>query len=536
MIGNIYCGSSGSSITPTSLGYVGVPKYFWDGIYNFGSQHLIQGETWLDLINFRPAVRKSPGYNFDSGYDTNHYLKNSGSGDAFLMSGDFSTDDTFSVELLISIESSGGTGENDMLNNYDRAGYGVYTQDNKIYASIFDSTTNSYKELHYDNYVEKSIYLITLTFDGSNFSLYVNKTLVGTVEVSSYKKSTRQMTIGALTGGTIYSNGSYSIYRIAYHTSALTLEQVKNNFSLDCVRYERRVYFEASQPKTKGAPFTKAGIIIQVSPEDYADTSKKYRVDAYKVEPYMLSNTDTIPSLSSAGFAVYNYKAHTPYYSEGGTVSQISQAMAGSEYRCVTSYAGVTYERVDNNNFNISSYLSVIYLNRTDGGKPSWEYKLLDSGEGTFVHAIPSIPENKYSQVIWCLYPYTTDLTSQGFYIKVVEGRTYLFMTPVSVSEYVEEYQSAVDDVARNAAITKFITKISTSVNSGIVNFIGNDSLFVPLSTSEYWNLISYELELPGLWFDKDDCIDAIITGNGIKWVRYSCISEEDQIEYAETD
>jgi len=220
-------------ISPTSLGYVAGAKMFYDGIYNFPPKHATNGNTWVDMVNSQTMSRYTDG---GSGLiASNHYIKQAGIATAMKIP-DLIDYDRFTVELFVEI-TGGTTGENDIISNFDKAGFGIYTENGELNASIRSESSTSYLNIA-TAFTQNTPYGLAITYDGQAFNFYVNGALVGTKTLSDYKKSTKNTYLGCLGAGDVnYAVGAYNFYRLAAYSRALTAAEIAQNYEKDVKRY-----------------------------------------------------------------------------------------------------------------------------------------------------------------------------------------------------------------------------------------------------------------------------------------------------------
>ena len=221
-------------ITPTSLGYTPGAKMLYDGIYNFPPKHATNGNTWVDMVNSQTMSRYTDGSG--SGLiASNHYIKQTGIATAMKIPAliDY---DHFTVELFVEI-TGGTTGENDIISNFDKAGFGIYTENGQMNASIRSEASASYLNIA-TAFSQNTPYGLSITYDGQAFKFYVNGALVGTKTLSDYKKSTKNTYLGCLGAGDVnYAVGAYNFYRLAAYSRALTAAEIAQNYEKDVKRY-----------------------------------------------------------------------------------------------------------------------------------------------------------------------------------------------------------------------------------------------------------------------------------------------------------
>lgn len=220
-------------ITPTSLGYAAGAKMFYDGIYNFPPKHATNGNTWVDMVNSQTMSRYTDG---GSGLiASNHYIKQAGIATAMKIP-DLIDYDRFTVELFVEI-TGGTTGENDIISNFDKAGFGIYTENGELNASIRSESSTSYLNIA-TAFTQNTPYGLAITYDGQAFNFYVNGALVGTKTLSDYKKSIKNTYLGCLgAGDTNCMAGAYNFYRLAAYSKALTSAEIAQNYEKDVKRY-----------------------------------------------------------------------------------------------------------------------------------------------------------------------------------------------------------------------------------------------------------------------------------------------------------
>ena len=220
-------------ITPTSLGYTPGAKMCYDGIYNFPPKHATNGNTWVDMVNSQTMSRYTDG---GSGLiASNHYIKQAGIATAMKIP-DLIDYDRFTVELFVEI-TGGTTGENDIISNFDKAGFGIYTENGELNASIRSESSTSYLNIA-TAFTQNTPYGLAITYDGQALKFYVNGALVGTKTLSDYKKSTKNTYLGCLgAGDTNYAVGTYNFYRLAAYSRALTTAEIAKNYEKDVKRY-----------------------------------------------------------------------------------------------------------------------------------------------------------------------------------------------------------------------------------------------------------------------------------------------------------
>lgn len=221
-------------ITPTSLGYTPGAKMFYDGIYNFPPKHATNGNTWVDMVNSQTMSRYTDGSG--SGLiASNHYIKQAGIATAMKIP-DLIDYDRFTVELFVEI-TGGTTGENDIISCFDKAGFGIYTENGELNASIRSESSTNYLNIA-TAFSQNTSYGLVITYDGQAFNFYVNGALVGTKTLSDYKKSTQNTYLGCLgAGDTNYAVGAYNFYRLAAYNRALTAVEIAQNYEKDVKRY-----------------------------------------------------------------------------------------------------------------------------------------------------------------------------------------------------------------------------------------------------------------------------------------------------------
>ncbi len=221
-------------ITPTSLGYTPGAKMFYDGIYNFPPKHATNGNTWVDMVNSQTMSRYTDGSG--SGLiASNHYIKQAGIATAMKIP-DMIDYDRFTVELFVEI-TGGTTGENDIISNFDKAGFGIYTENGQLNASIRSESSSSYLNIA-TAFTQNIPYGLAITYDRQAFKFYVNGALVGTKTLSDYKKSTKNTYLGCLGAGDAnYAVGAYNFYRLAAYSKALTAAEISQNYEKDVKRY-----------------------------------------------------------------------------------------------------------------------------------------------------------------------------------------------------------------------------------------------------------------------------------------------------------
>ena len=230
-------GGDGMKITPEVLGYTSGSELFFDGIYNFCQGHADNGAYWLDMSS--EAIMRR--YLVDTGkllLSSNHYIKETGADSALRIPILFD-DDNFTVELLFEV-TGGNTSENDIINNFDRAGFGVFTENSKLNLGIFNGTTGAYSYISGVSYEVNTKYHIAVTYNGEVVNFYLNGELVESLSLAlaDYKKSTKYPYVGCVGGGgTYYSQGAYNLYRIAYYNNALSSQQLNVHYLRDKERF-----------------------------------------------------------------------------------------------------------------------------------------------------------------------------------------------------------------------------------------------------------------------------------------------------------
>ena len=223
-----------TEVTPGSLGYAVGAKMFFDGIYNFPPKHATNGNTWVDMVNSQTMGRYTDGSG--SGLiASNHYIKQAGIATAMKIP-DLIDYDRFTVELFVEI-TGGTTGENDIISCFDKAGFGIYTENGQMIASIRSEASTSYLNIA-TAFTQNTPYGLVITYDGQAFKFYVNGALVGTKTLSDYKKSTKNTYLGCLgAGDNNYAVGAYNFYRLAAYSRALTAAEITQNYEKDVKRY-----------------------------------------------------------------------------------------------------------------------------------------------------------------------------------------------------------------------------------------------------------------------------------------------------------
>nr|DAV92541.1 MAG TPA: Concanavalin A-like lectin/glucanase superfamily protein [Caudoviricetes sp.] len=226
-----------TEVTPGSLGYAVGAKMFFDGIYNFGQKHTDNGAYWIDIVS-NAVMRR---YLADTGkllLSDNHYVKETGVDSALRIPVYFNSDH-FTTELFFEI-TRGNTSENDIINNFDHAGFGLFTENNAIQFGIFNNSSNAYQYINGGSYEQNTKYHIVATYNGENVIFYINGTIVGSeiLALADYKKSTKIPYIGCVGGGgSYYSAGAYKFYRVAYYERALSQIEIINNYNSDIARF-----------------------------------------------------------------------------------------------------------------------------------------------------------------------------------------------------------------------------------------------------------------------------------------------------------
>ena len=230
-------GGDGTKITPEVLGYASGSELFFDGIYNFCQGHVDNGAYWLDMSS--GAIMRR--YLVDTGkalLSSDHYIKESGADSALRIPILFD-DDNFTLETYLEI-TGGNTSENDIINNFDRAGFGVFTENNKLNFGIFNGTTGEYIYTAGVPYNNDTKYYVAVAYDGEVVNLYLNGELSESLNLTlaDYKKSTKAPYIGCVGGGgTYYSQGAYNLYRVAYYNNALSQQQLNAHYAKDKERF-----------------------------------------------------------------------------------------------------------------------------------------------------------------------------------------------------------------------------------------------------------------------------------------------------------
>lgn len=222
-----------TEVTPGSLGYAAGAKMFYDGIYNFPPKHATNGNTWVDMVNSQTMSRYTDG---GSGLiASNHYIKQAGIATAMKIP-DLIDYDRFTVELFVEI-TGGTTGENDIISCFDKAGFGIYTENGQMNASIRSESSANYLNIA-TAFSQNTPYGLGITYDGQAFKFYVNGALVGTKTLSDYKKSTKNTYLGCLGAGDVnYAIGAYNFYRLTAYSRALTAAEIAQNYEKDVKRY-----------------------------------------------------------------------------------------------------------------------------------------------------------------------------------------------------------------------------------------------------------------------------------------------------------
>ena len=226
-----------TEVTPESLGYAVGAKMFFDGIYNYVTKHVNNGAAWLNMIDY-DLIRR---YLVDTGkllIGSDHYVKETGTDSALRIPINFNSDH-FTTELFFEITSD-NTSENDIINNFDRAGFGLFTENNAIQFGIFNNSSNAYQYINGGSYEQNTKYHIVATYNGENVILYINGTIVGSeiLALADYKKSTKIPYMGCVGGGgSYYSAGAYKFYRVAYYERALSQIEIINNYNSDIARF-----------------------------------------------------------------------------------------------------------------------------------------------------------------------------------------------------------------------------------------------------------------------------------------------------------
>ena len=221
-------------INPTSLGYASGAKMFYDGVYNFPPKHATNGNTWVDMVKSQTMSRYTDGSG-NGLIASNHYIKQTGIATAMKIP-DMIDYDRFTIELFVEI-TGGTTGENDMISCYDKAGFGIYTENGQMIASIRSESLASYLNIA-TAFTQNTPYGLAITYDGQAFNFYVNGALVGTRTLSDYKKSTKNTYLGCLgADDTNYAVGAYNFYRLTAYSRALTAAEIAQNYDKDVKRY-----------------------------------------------------------------------------------------------------------------------------------------------------------------------------------------------------------------------------------------------------------------------------------------------------------
>ena len=222
-------GGGSKIVTPESLGYTDDAAMFFDGIYNFPNKHVGNNYGWVDSANDNIMIRNNLS---GSVYD-DHYDKLSGT-DSILIAPAI-TYDNFTVEIVFDIISV-PTSECDMISNFDRSGFGIYTYDNTLKAVIHNG--NAYVGATLSSFSTGTKYVAQLVYDGNVFRVYIDGVDIGTVQVSleNYNKSTEPFMLGGLRAGS-YSDGAYNFYRFTVYDKALTDAQLTQNYNTDTARF-----------------------------------------------------------------------------------------------------------------------------------------------------------------------------------------------------------------------------------------------------------------------------------------------------------
>ena len=227
---SIHVSGGGSKIiTPESLGYADDAAMFFDGIYNFPNKHVDNNYGWVDIANDNIMIRNNIS---GSVYD-DHYDKLSGSDSIFIAPA--ITYDNFTVEIVFDIISV-PTSECDVASNFNKSGFGIYTYDNILTATIHNG--RAYVNVTLPSFSIGTKYVAQLTYDGNVFRAYINGVDSGAVQLSleNYNKSTEPFMLGGLRDGS-YSNGAYNFYRFTVYDKVLTGAQLTQNYNTDTARF-----------------------------------------------------------------------------------------------------------------------------------------------------------------------------------------------------------------------------------------------------------------------------------------------------------
>lgn len=227
---SIHVSDGGSKIiTPESLGYADDAAMFFDGIYNFPNKHVDNNYGWVDIANDNIMIRNNIS---GSVYD-DHYDKLSGSDSIFIAPA--ITYDNFTVEIVFNIISVPAS-ECDAASNFNKSGFGIYTYDNILKATIHNG--RAYVDVTLPSFSIGTKYVAQLTYDGNVFRAYINGVDSGAVQLSleNYNKSTEPFMLGGLRDGS-YSDGAYNFYRFAVYNKVLTDAQLTQNYNTDTARF-----------------------------------------------------------------------------------------------------------------------------------------------------------------------------------------------------------------------------------------------------------------------------------------------------------
>ena len=220
--------SSGTTVTPESLGYVSGAVNFFDGIYNFAHKHADNGLFWIDIANDTIMSRS------DGSVYSDHYEKISGINSVFRLAP--ITYDNFTVEVVFDIKSV-STNECNIATNYQVAGFGVHTENGTTLFSGIRKNSN-YVYINLGQFSTETKYNVQMVYDGNVFKTYVNGVLIGSQNVllSEYVKSSRDFALGGLANGS-FCDGAYNFYRFALYDRALTDDEIIKNYNSDKKRF-----------------------------------------------------------------------------------------------------------------------------------------------------------------------------------------------------------------------------------------------------------------------------------------------------------
>ena len=170
-------------------------------------------------------------------------------------------DKSITMTMRVKIKETATSGTRMLLTNFENGGVSFEYYNGKVYASILKEDYSTYLTTFKYTYDIEKFFTITMTYDGSNMSLFIDGVLMGNILYTGKIIST---VMPLVIGANPNANNSYGQYgkvdvkQVAIYNRVLSEEEIKNNMTseikitdntglLKYVDFTNRQNYEASE-------------------------------------------------------------------------------------------------------------------------------------------------------------------------------------------------------------------------------------------------------------------------------------------------